>query len=144
VSVKELPALTNADVIKTLLQTVTALMIQRPEFERSKLIMIPDPRDETQLLPVHTGPRGTAILTKEELQLIKDELLCEQCQSEVRAYSVIHTGLNLPTGAFDEDCFIGLEGGHMNDDPMDEIGDGDEPLQPVVDPNDLSNKRTLN
>lgn len=148
------PPLSDKDLLLVLTAAVTALMLTRPEFEHSKMILVPDPRDPKHLLALHTGPAGTHILSDEEFAMVRDEMLCEDCQAQLRPYAIIHTGVNLNNGQFNPGAYLGLEGGHagqkftheeeIEDLLSSEAIELDDDEDEEIDPNDLSPKRTLN
>lgn len=108
-------SMTTQDLTTILSTALAQIMTWMPEENRSKAIVIQDPRDPTQLCAVHNGPEGITLLMGQGFKDFCKELLCDMCISNLRPFSVIYTGFNLETGEFDEEAYIGLHGSHDED-----------------------------
>jgi len=128
--------LTTQELTTLLTMALSKIMDWMPAEDISKAILVPDPRDPTQLCAVHNGPDGIILLLGDGYKQFIDELLCDECQSQLVPYSVVYTGMDVHTGEIDEDAPLGLYGAHS-----DEIDFEDEvpPIQEI-----LPKKRTLN
>lgn len=125
---------------------LSQIMAWMPDENRSKAILVPDPRDQTKLCAVHNGPDGITLLVGEGFQGFCEELLCEQCIAQLKPFSVIYTGFDLETGLFDPETYLGLHGAHDED-----VEASQNHLKLVINNDDdsetnsdVSPKRTLN
>ena len=109
------PELSLQDGVDILINAVSAILLWMPPFERSKAIIVADPRTPGKLLAVHLSHSGVAILADADYEDFIS-LLCTDCQVKVKEYSVIHTGQDLQTGELDPEAFMGLEGAHDEDE----------------------------
>lgn len=144
---KKVEGLDTQELIFILSMALSQIMAWMPDEGRSKAILIPDPRDPTQLCAVHNGPDGITLLMGEGFKDFCKELLCDDCIASLHPYSVIYTGFNLETGEFDPDTYIGLHGSHDEDVEAAQshlrlVVDNDE--VPEITSDDVSPKRTLN
>jgi hypothetical protein len=126
---KPLEDLTLDQANKALFDAITTIMLWMPQESRSKAILVADPRDATKLIAIHTGPNETQILIDEDYTALIS-ILCDDCIAKLKPYSIIYTGIDCATGKLDPEAFIGLAGGHdedqeefdveMDDDDLDE------------------------
>ncbi len=135
---KKVEGFSTQELTTLLTVSLSKIMNWMPYENISKAICVPDPRDSTKLCAVHNGPEGITILIDEGYTNFIEDLLCDDCQSQLVPFSVIYTGFNNETGEFDPQAIIGLYGAHDESDGSIELDDE----QP--NPDDLSNKRTLN
>jgi hypothetical protein len=134
--------MTHEDLTLILSLALSQVMGWMPEENRSKAIVLEDPRDPKNLCAVHTGPDGITLLMGDGFKGFCEELLCEECIAKLEPYSVIFTGFNLETGEFDPEAFVGLYGSHDEDIGTLEVDLDDEEIE--IQPSDMSRKRTLN
>jgi hypothetical protein len=113
--VKKKVEISTQDLTTILTTALSKIMDWMPEENRSKAILIPDPRNPEQLLAVHNGPDGIVLLVGDGYQGFIDEILCDDCKASLLPYSVIYTGLNIETGEFDPEAYVGLHGAHDED-----------------------------
>ncbi len=133
---------TSDQIIQLLTSTLSLVLNWMPAENISKAILVPDPRDSSNLIAVHNGPDGLTLLIDEGYDEFIDEILCEDCQEQLEPFSVVYTGINNETGEPDEDAPVGLYGAHDEDEDI-----GENPIEDVpelIQSENLSKKRTLN
>ena len=139
--IKELSSEELSNIIAGALCKVLEWM---PPENRSKAILIPDPRDETKLIAVHFSHDGLILFAGEGYDEFIKEFLCEECQEKLYPYAIIFTGINTETGEIDPDAYIGLYGAHDEQDgstPLKKEDDVDDQLEQLK---NSVNKKTIN
>jgi hypothetical protein len=143
-------SLSHDDVVTILTTALNQVLEWMPQENRSKALLIPDPRDKTKMCAVHAGHEGICILIDDGYDNLIEEFLCEDCQAKVHPFSVLYTGINTVTGEEDPEAYIGLYDGHDEDinafeaDELSLVEDDCDDAKAQYTEDDLSPKRTLN